>query len=410
MGLALARVLTPGDFGIQAAVVTITAFFATLTETGIGSAVVQREELEQRELSSVFWGTLAAGVGAWVVVAGASPLAARLFNAPELTVALPVAAAVIPVFCAVVVPAALLRRRLQFATLARAQAAGAIAGAGLAVAMAYAGAGYWALIGYGMASVVVGALVAARAAKWKPSFTFAVRDLHGLRGYAGAMTTFVVVNYWSRNLDDLMIGRFLGVAPLGIYNLAQRFVNAPVQLLTGSVVPLLHPAFAAMGMETPRQRAAYLELVRATALVTFPAAVVLWFLAEPAIVLIAGEQWRESGAVVRALAPLAAVQPVNALCGPVFMARDAVAAMLRTAIIGSLAVILGMALGLRYGVTGVAWGYSAGYVLVSAPVATLVALRLLAAGPAQLGRALRLPLLAAAIAAAVTLGVSMGTG
>jgi PST family polysaccharide transporter len=394
VALALTRLLTPADFGIQSAVVTITAFFGSLAETGVGSAIVQHDDLEQPELSSIFWSGLAASLVAYLSIVAAAPLIARLFTSATLEQVLPVAALNVVFLGTAIVPGALLRRRLAFATMARAKATGAVAGAIVAVATALAGGRYWALIGYSLSAVAVQTVFICRASRWSPSRTLRLAHLARVRGYAGSMVSFLTMNYWSRNLDNLLIGRFLGIASLGYYSVAQRLVGAPLQLLTGSIAPLLHPTFAAMGDDAPRQRAAYLDLVRVTALLTFPVGATLWALSDPLVLVVAGPAWMPSAPVVRALGLLAAIQPVNMLCGSVFMARNAAHVMLRCATVGAAAVVVGMLLGLSHGVAGVAWGYSVAYLLVSAPVSTLSAFRLLHGRAPELARTLARPLLA----------------
>ena len=406
VGLALARLLTPADFGIQAAVVTITVFFGTVLDLSLGSAIVQREELDHAHLSSLFWLGLAGSGVLYLAVAAAGPLVAVLFNAPEVRRALPVAALSIVLLGAAIVPAALLRRRLAFSSIARAQAAGAVVASGVAVAIALAGGHYWALIGYGLASVCVSSALVLRAARFAPRGRVRLAHLAPVRGYAGAMMSFLAVNYWSRNMDDVIIGRALGVGSLGIFNFAQRLVGAPLQLLTGSIAPLLHPTFAAMGDDVRRQRGAYLDLAHVTALATFPVSAALFVLAEPIVLVVGGERWRGSAAVMRALCLLSAVQPVNMLCGAVFMSRDAAHLMLRYATIGAVAVVTGMLVGLHWGVAGVAWGYAIAYATISAPTSTLNALGLLGGGRRALARALTLPL---AIGVAM-LGVALALG
>lgn len=407
VGFALARILTPADFGIQTAIVTITAFFTAVTDTALGTAVVQREDLDQRELSSVFWTGLGASILIFAGLTIATPLFMRLFTSAELRLALPVAALSIVAIGVSVVPAALLRRRLAFSTIARAQATGAGVAALTSIFLAAMGAGYWALVLYSVVSASVSAVIMVRAGSWLPSATFAWRDLIKIRRFSGSMVGFLTVNYWGRNLDDLLIGRFLGIDALGVFALAQRFVGMPLQLLTGGIVPLLHPTFAAMGEDTARQKKAYLNVVRVTALVTFPAAAMVWAMADVLVAVVAGPKWSAAAGVVRALALLAAVQPVNMLCGPVFMARNSAHVMLRVAAIGSGAVVTGMLIGLSDGVAGVAWGYSISYALVSAPLASITAFRLLGGSASELAAALVRPLL---IAAAVLVGEAMLLG
>lgn len=400
-GLALARILSPADFGIQAAIVTVTAFFTTITDIALGTAIVQRNDFRQAELSTLFWSGVGASIVVWVCLALGAPQFARLFSTPALIGALPVASLTVMIAGFAIVPTALLRQRLEFSRVARAQAFGALAGAAAAVAVALAGGHYWALVSYSLVSATLTMVVVVHGARWTPSPIFAPSQLASIRLYAGSMISFQSVNYWSRNLNSLLIGRFLGIDALGFFNFGQRLVGTPLQLLNGSLAPLLHPAFASMGADAARQRQAYLRVARVMALITFPLGAILFAVAEPLVMTLAGPAWVPSVTVVRAFALLVAVQPVNALCGPVFMARDAAHIMLRCAIIGAIAAVAAMLMMLPLGVGGVAFGYSMAYALVAAPVSSIVAARLIGAGPRDLAKALTRP----AVAGVITLAV-----
>ena len=372
-GLALARLLTPEDFGVQAAVLTVTAFFNTVFDVSVGTAVVQRKDLREDELSSIFWSAIVASLIVFLLIAGAAPFFATVFSSQELRLALPAAALNVLVVGIGIVPSALLRQRLAFSTVARAQATGAVFAAITAAIVALSGGKYWALIAYTLMASGVATAWVSIASKWRPSLVLVPAHLASVRSYAGSMMAFQAVNYWSRNLNNVLIGRFLGIGPLGFFNLGQRLIGAPLQLLQGSFAPILHPAFARMDQDVSRQRNAYLGVVRVTSLFTFCLGAALFVLAEPLVLTVAGESWRPTVDVVRAFGLLVAIQPVNMLSGPIFMARDAAHVMFRCATAGAVAVVLGMVIGLRYGLAGVAWGYTIAYVVVAAPLSTITA-------------------------------------
>lgn len=399
---ALARLLAPSDFGVQTVVVTVAGFFVVLAEQALGSAIVRDPTLDGVALSSLFWGACGASAVVYVALYLAAPTLAAAFGVPGAARLLRVAALAVVAIGATVVPFGVLTRRRAFRALATAQAA-ATASAGLvAIAVAAAGWGAWALVAQGLTAAVVRGAGLWALSGWRPALSFDGAHVRRVGGHAGAVAASVGVNYWSRNMDTLLIGRFVGVVGLGYYNVAYRLVGAPIQLLAGNVQPLLLPTLAALGDDVARQRAAYLQVVRLTALVMFPAAAVLWAAAGPLVGALAGPTWEDSVPVVRALAPLAAIQPVNALSGPVLVARGASGLMLRLTLLGAAAVLCGMALGLPYGAAGVAHGYVAAYVLVAAPASSIVAIRVVLGGRARdLARALLTPALVGGAALAL---------
>jgi PST family polysaccharide transporter len=217
------------------------------------------------------------------------------------------------------------------------------------------------------------------------------------------MAANATINHWSRNLDTVIIGHFLGIVPLGLYNLAQRLVAAPAQFASAGMRPLLHPAFARISNDLPRMRRGYLELVRITALLTFSLSAVLVTVAEPLVLAIAGPRWLGSVPLLRILAVLSALQPVNVLASSLFLTQNAPAVLLKSNIVTAAGLIGGMLAGLRWGTPGVAAGYVIVYVLLVVPCGSLLAYTRLLHGRAIEWLA-RLALPSAAAAAVLVAG------
>ncbi|HET6262432.1 MAG TPA: oligosaccharide flippase family protein, partial [Chloroflexia bacterium] len=292
---------------------------------------------------------------------------------PELSHALQVMGVNLVLFAALLVPAALLRKRLQFGVLARSNLLALVLSGAVAVAMAASGFGYWALVGQSVLVVALRALGAFRYSAWRPHFAFDPPTLRPLLGFSSAASLHMTVNYWGRNVGNLLIARFLGAVPLGQFNLAGRLLSLPVQLVSSVLQPLLHPSLAALGADLPRVRRAYGQIVQLTGILSFAVAAYLWVIADRLVPFLWGAEWAPSVAIFYALVPVAAVQPVNAICAAVFMARDATRLLLMCSVANAIVVACGMAVGLLWGVEGVAWGYSISYVSIAAPLASLTA-------------------------------------
>jgi O-antigen/teichoic acid export membrane protein len=395
----LARLLSSHDFGLAAAASVVTLFFFVLVDS-LSSTIVQHRDATREQISAAFWYSEVVLLTIYTVIFFAAPVAAAVTNAPELSGILRVAGLQLPILGMLLVPLALLRAALRFRELALCQIAGAIAAGALAVMAARAGYGYWALILQGLILIGVRATLIWWRSRFVPVLSARANDLLPLVRYSGGLAGFTTVNYWSRNMDILLIGRVFGAQSLGYYSLAFRLIGTPVQLVGGALRPLLHPTLVAMTGDQPRIRSAYLRVVRATALITFPLAALLWGGADRIVHLVWGPGWQPVADILRGLALLAAVQPVNSLSGAIYMTRGATGLLFKLSIFNAVVIIVAMLIGLPFGVTGVAVAISLAYALILAPLSSGIALvRLLDGSASQLVRAL-LPGLLVGIAVA----------
>lgn len=401
----LTRLLLPAEFGILAAVVSVTAFFELMAEVGLGSSLVQHPDLTRRELSSIFWTTVAGSVAVYLVLVAAAPLLGRLYAAPGVANVLPAIGSTVIVYGVLVVPLALMRRDLRFSEIAFAHTVAAATAGTAAISMAAAGFRHWALVGQYIVAVSVRTLILLLYSRWRPLLTLRLEDVRKVLGYASAMAVNVTINHWSRNVDAVLISRYLGVAGLGYYNLGQRLLGPPLQLINTGLRPLVHPTMARISDDVERMRRGFLDLVRITVTMTFPSAALLAVVASPLVAVIWGPRWERTVAVVHALALFAAWQPVNGMSAAVFMARNAAKLLLRMGLFASLLLIGCMAAGLPFGEAGVAWGFSFAYAVLIVPTFCAVAyVRLTGGRLHDLARALVLP----AFSALVTLAAGFG--
>jgi PST family polysaccharide transporter len=213
------------------------------------------------------------------------------------------------------------------------------------------------------------------ASGWRPTRDFRIADVRPFAAYAGGMAGFTTVNYWSRSIDVMLIGGAFGAAAVGYYSLAYRVIGMPIQLVAGALRPIMHPALVAMNGDTERMYAAYLRLMRFTALVALPFAALLYCTADVLVATLWGDEWKPVGAILRALALLAAVQPLNALSAPIYMATGATSLMFRQSMLQAAILVSAMLAGLQFGLAGVAWGYSIAYAVLVMPIATGVVIR-----------------------------------
>lgn len=373
----LTRLLTPADFGVVAMVVVISGFLATLAEAGLSTAVVQKRDLDDDALSSLFWLGLGLGVGTAALLAALAPVVALFFEEPRLT---PVVALMGLGFVFIAlgrVPNGLLERTFRFREIAIADVSAATLGGAIGIGGALLGAGYFALIAQTLTFALVGAVLRFYFSHFRPRRTFKFAVVRSISTYSGGVTAFSAINYWARNLDKALIGRFLGAASLGFYGRAYALMLYPVDAINGILNPTLHPVLAAVQDDRPRMAQTYVGILKVVALIALPAMAVMGALAPELVRTMWGPQWGPSVRVFSILCLVGSVQPVSSTFGAVFLATNRTKLLALVGLVNSIILMTGMSLGVRYGIGGVAIGYSIAFGVVFLPTMYIVVVVLL---------------------------------
>jgi O-antigen/teichoic acid export membrane protein len=399
----LSRLLTPTDFGLIAMVLVISAFLSIVAEAGLSTAVVQKRDLSDDALSSLFWFGLGLGALTAALLAGAAPLVALLFSEPRLT---PVVAVMSGGFLIVAlgrVPNGLLERSFKFREIAVSELTGSLFGGIVGVGAALGGAGHWALVMQSLTTSLLNAALRFRLSGFRPRRVLRLELVRSVSGYSGGVTAFSAINYWARNLDKALIGRFLGPAELGYYGRAYALMLYPLETINGILNPTLHPLLSALQHDGPRMARTYATIAKLVASIALPAMTAMGALAPEIVRSVWGAQWTPSIDVFAILCIVGSVQPVGATFGPVFLATNRTKLLALMGLINSCVIMAGMAAGIRWGIEGVAVGYSIGYGLIFFPTMYVVFVVLLRARLADMLRVLGTPLaMAAAVLAALS--------
>lgn len=366
--VVLARLLLPSDYGLQSMVFTLTAFFSLFKDAGLSVATVQRETLTQEQISTLFWLNVALGVVLTILVAAAAPLLAAFYKQPHL-LGITVASATIFLFNSLSVQhRALLDRSMRFATNVKIDILCAFIGSVVAVVMAFLGFGYWSLICQNISIPIVGTIAVWGAMPWIPGKPRWTPELKSMVRFGGTVTLNSVVVYVAYNMEKILLGRYWGAAPLGIYGRAYQLATLPVQQLIGATHTIAFSVLSRMQGEAERLQRAYLKSLSLIVSLTVPVVISSAVFADEIVRVLLGEKWMGAALVLRLLAPtvmvLALVNPFSWF----LRATGQVGRSLKIAFLICPVVILGIIAGLRYGPQGVAMGYSAAMSLLLVPI------------------------------------------
>lgn len=364
----LARLLTANDFGVVSMVMVYTGFVDLLAEFGISATVVQKRYLDRNGLSTVFW--LAALIG--VTLTGISvllaPVIESFFDFDGLSVVVQVMSINLLLVSLATVPQGLLQQKLAFKKLALLEIISTILSGIIGITLALQGFGYWALVIQGISTKAINLLGYFIFTRWLPLLKIQVETIRDIVGFSSNLLGFRMINYWSRNADNLLIGRTLGSAQLGFYNQAYTLMMYPVRMLSSVINPSIQPVFATAQDEPEKIAPTYLLLLEMLALITFPMGIFLHIFAGPVIRVLWGSRWEASIPVFEVLAFLTMVQPLLATSGSVFIARNKARLLFQLGTGTSIIIIAGIAIGAQFGILGVATGYAIAYLVFATPL------------------------------------------
>jgi len=354
----VARALSPVAYGLMGMAQLVIAFISLFQDLGTSSAVIQRQAVNQRFLSTIWWLNLAvsvllAGV-CWVL----SPLAAIFYHEPAVLNILRILGFGFILAAGCTVQGALLSRRLQFKSLAIREIISSAVGLAVAIVMAYTGFGVWALVGASLSSTAASTVLLMLLARWAPSFLFSWSDIRSIARFGANLSAFNIINYFARNADNALVGRYLGAGPLGYYQLAYRMMLYPVESISQTLGRTLFPAFTKMQDDYARFRVAYLRACSAIAFFTFPLMMGALILANELIQVLLGPKWAPTIPVFQILALVGMVQSISTTVGQIYIATGRTDLMLRWGSIFSLLIVVGFLVGLPWGIQGVATAYA----------------------------------------------------
>jgi O-antigen/teichoic acid export membrane protein len=297
----LARLLTPDDYGAAALAITIGSCSAILGDLGYGTALVQASSASQRRASTACWCALGAGViGSGIAALGAYPAALTL-DEPEVTGLVITGGLTLFLVALGSTSNALLVRSMNFGAIQTAILIGSLVSATFAIAAAALGAGAWALA---LQQVVLAAVTSAffiLPARWRPSLEFSRADMRSLSRFAFPYTGATVFFLLQQVVAALLIGHFVGVRELGIWNLSWAIVWVPLSLLALPIGRVIYAAFARLRDDPERVAQMWLKGVTLLAAVGLPSLFGLIAVSPDVIPFAFGSQWRPAVPTVQIL-------------------------------------------------------------------------------------------------------------
>ncbi|MEL7213956.1 MAG: lipopolysaccharide biosynthesis protein [Pseudomonadota bacterium] len=357
--IILSRLLTARDFGLVAMISPVIALLAMFKEMGFLQAVIQRPTLTYGQLNALFWINIALSVSLTALLMIAAPWIALFYNEPDLVWLIRAMGLNLIITALGAQHFALLNRRMGFGRLAINTGLVSFTSLIVSVLWAMISPSPWALVGGAIAGSVLGAILVWAWIPWTPSRPALAAGTRELIGFGAGVTIFKLANFFSRNLDNVLIGRVWGGEALGFYDRAYKLLLFPLNRIAQPLSQVMIPVLSRMQNQPHRYAHAFFRVFGLVQLAVLPGVAALSAMADTAIPFLLGAQWTESAPIFAALGIAGLAQPLANPTGWLFISQGRTTEMAWWGVISALITCSAFVWGVQYGVVTLAITYAA---------------------------------------------------
>jgi O-antigen/teichoic acid export membrane protein len=349
-----ARLLTPADFGLVAMATAVTGLGQAFADLGLSEATIQRQDISHEQVSALFWINVAIGLGLMLVTIGLAPVLAGFYRQSQLKDITFVLSLTFLIGGLRVQHNALLQRQMRFLAMAIRDVTAYGVAVSATIIMAWRGAGYWALAGYPLILNATAVALTWMMVRWIPGLPRRSAKVRSLVAFGGNVAGSYCINYLIRSADSVLLGRYWGAGPLGLYSRAFNLLMRPVNQLNAPLSTILVPSLSRLQNYPERFARYYLRTVNLIMWIATPIFGFLFVTAEPVIILMLGHQWREAAPVFQILCIAALAQLLSSPTNWLLVSLGQSGRMLKLLIILTPVFVGSYIVGLPFGIKGVA--------------------------------------------------------
>lgn len=291
VGIVMARLLSPEDFGITALPAVFMAIAASMMDCGFTAALIRKPEVTQKDLSTSFYYSILMGLFCYGLMYVASPFIADFYNTPILTPLIRVTSLTFLWGPLTTPQKVILNRRLDFKTQTRISIINKIVSAIVGIAVAYAGYGIWALVASGICASLMELIQTVWVVKWMPTEKWNKESFKYLWNFGNKMLGANLIDIIYHNITPIFVGKFYSPRDLGIYNRALGYCKLPATQITNILSQVTLPVLSKMQDNDEFLIKQFRRMFRVASFISFPILMMLCALAKPLVLVLITDKW-----------------------------------------------------------------------------------------------------------------------
>jgi teichuronic acid exporter len=356
IGLILARLLMPEDYGLIGMLLVFISVAQVFVEGGFSSALIRKAEPTRTDYSTVFWFNLTMAFVFYAIIFFCSPFIAAFYDQPLLEPLARLTGMTIIISAFGIIQRTILTKRLDFKSQAKLNISAIVISGLVGVICAWSGFGVWALAVQSLTRAVLVNAGFWFLSSWRPDVIFSRTSFKELFGFGSRLLISALINAVSENLYSIIIGKLYNVKSLGYYTRANQFQKLPVSSIYGAIAAVTYPVLSELRDDKEKLRGAYRSMIRMVAFVLFPVMAILGIVAEPMVRIILTDKWLPCVPLLQILCIVGAFYPLHAINLDILKVKGRSDLFLKLEIIKQLLNVTMILICFRWGVYGLVWG------------------------------------------------------
>ena len=313
VGLVLARLLNPEEYGLIGIVTIFTTIMLGIVDSGFSNALIRKQDVTDKDYNTLFFFNLIVSVILFVLLFACAPYIALFFERPQLVGLVRVMGVLLLLQALSIVQNTILTKRIDFKTKTKASVISAILSGVLGIVMAFAGFGVWSLVAQQLSRQLIYTVCLWIYNKWLPRLSFDIQSLHYMWGFGWKLMVSGLLDRIWNQMYQVVVGKFYTPATLGQYSRAKEYASIFSLNLTSIVQRVSFPVLSEIQSEKERMVFGYRRIIKITMFMTAVLMISMGAIAEPLIYCLIGPQWHEAATYLPLICVSMSIYPLHAI-------------------------------------------------------------------------------------------------
>ena len=313
VGIVLARILSPKEFGLIGMLTIFIAISQSFIDSGFRQALIRKQNCTQEDYSTVFYFSIVVSIIFYVLLCVCAKTIGNFFHEPILKDLIRVLGLGLIISSFAIIQSTLLTKLIDFKLQAKISVISSFLSGIVGIYMAFGGWGVWSLVALSLVRYSISSFLLWYWSVWKPILCFSLNSFKELFSFGSKLLISGLIDTIYRNVYYLVIGKYFSAAELGYYTRADQFQALPSSNLQGIIGRVSYPVLTTIQDDIPRLREAYKNLIRSTMLITFVLMLGLVGLARPMVLALIGEKWEPCVIYLQLLCFVGMFYPLHSL-------------------------------------------------------------------------------------------------
>lgn len=356
VGLVLARLLSPEEYGLIGIVTIFTTIMLGVVDSGFSNALIRKLDVTEEDYSTLFIVNMAMSVLMYGLLFAGAPAIALFFDRPQLVELCRVMGLLLIFQALSIVQYTILSRNIDFKTKTKSSVLSAVASGMIGVSMAYMGCGVWALVAQQLSRQLFYSVCLWILNRWWPKMQFSKESITYMWGFGWKLLLSGLLNNVWNEMYRTVVGKFYSPATLGQYTQSKEYAGIFSSNLTSIVQRVSFPVLSQVQDDKKRMVSAYRRVIKMTMFATAVTMISMGAVAEPMIYCLIGPQWHEAAAFLPLICISLSLYPLNAINLNILQVENRTDIFLYLEIVKKVIAIGPICLGIFVGIYWMLWG------------------------------------------------------